>query len=189
MKIRVTVGAGFVLLVVLLVLMCAAGCAPIEGATVANPRASVQIEPLKGIVKMESSRDDKGRMEGFEATIPQGAPGPLAGTTIKVKELELDASASKPRKANADQIESMGDFNEATGRAWSGVIDSVGSAASTIVGQVMPNAGAWAFKSLFLMIGVPVAAVFAVVVGVCGLLAIVIIFMLAWTFIKRLRAK
>ena len=124
--------------IVLAVLLCLAlfcgGCAPIEGTSIANARASVEIDPLKGVVKMNSSRDDKIGMEGFEAKIPSSAPGPLAGTTVKCDKLNLDASASKVRKANSEQLEAFADYKIAEGEAAANVIDSVGDAGADLLG-------------------------------------------------------
>lgn len=130
MTVKISLGAA--LLIVLLLIVCT-GCAPIEGTSIANPRASVQIDPLKGIVRMESSRDDKADMRGFSASIPASAPGPLAGTTVKCDSLSLDASASKVRKANSGQIDAFADYKIAEGEAAANVIESMGDAGSQVL--------------------------------------------------------
>jgi len=121
---------------VVLCLWVVCGCAPIEGTSIANPRASVQIDPLKGIVRMESSRDDKAEMAGFSAAIPASAPGPLAGTTVKCDSLKLDASASKVRREAAGQTYAFADYKLAEGEAAANVIDAVGDAGSDILAGV-----------------------------------------------------
>mgnify|MGYP001245882837 CR=1 FL=1 len=168
MKVQITAGAAVVLLLLCLVLMCA-GCAPMEGATTANPVARIQIEPLRGVVKMESSRDDKATLGELTANIPENAPGPLAGTKLTVKDLDLDASASKVRKANVGQIAGMGQFNQDTGDAWATVIDSAGGVVGQVMPRLYPNTGAEiakTFSYLFLIVlvcAIVAGAVIAVV--------------------------
>jgi hypothetical protein len=153
----------------LLVGGCLLGCAPIEGTSIANPRASVHIDPLKGIVKMESSRDDKAEMSGFSAAIPASAPGPLAGTTVKCDSLKLDASASKVRKVNAGQLEAFADYKLAEGEAAANVIDSVGDAGADLLGAYgrakrSENANT-GYQVILAVFGIVVAIMLLLIVG------------------------
>jgi hypothetical protein len=130
------------LMFVCIVVACV-GCAPIEGTTVADGRATITVRPLSGEVAMSSSRDDHIALQSLTADIPEKAPGPLAGTKLEVKGLDLDASASKVRKANANQIAAMGQFNQDTGQAWGTVVDAFGnSIVSPVMGRLYPNTGA-----------------------------------------------
>lgn len=130
MTIKISLGAA--LLIILLLIVCT-GCAPIEGSSIANPQSSVQIDPLKGIISAKSGRDDKFRMDEMSVNIPASAPGPLAGTTVSVKGLDLDASASKVRKSNAGQIDAFADYKIAEGEAAANVIDAVGDASGQVL--------------------------------------------------------
>jgi len=168
---------------VVLCLWIVCGCAPVEGTTTANPVARIQIEPLKGVVKMESSRDDKATLGELTAHIPDNAPGPLAGTTLTVKDLDLDASASKVRKANVGQIAGMGQFNQDTGDAWATVIDSAGGIVGQVMPRLYPNTGAEIAKAVSYAIGIPVA-VFSVMI-LLGVLLAVLLFIFRWLFPKK----
>jgi LPXTG-motif cell wall-anchored protein len=130
------------------------GCAPIEGASVAKPGARMRIDPIRGFIDMESTRDDKATLDELEVIIPEKAPGPLAGSTLKVKGLDMDASASKVRYANVPQIGAMDDFNRGALQGWANVIDSAGNAiVSPVMGRLYPNTGAETAKS-FTIFGV-----------------------------------
>ena len=149
---------------VVLCLWIVCGCAPVEGMSTANPVSRVTIDPLKGTVKFESSRDDKATLGKLKATLPPDAPSPLAGTTLEVEELDLDASASKVRKANVGQISAMDEFNRGAWEGFSGFVDAAGnSIVGPVMGRLYPNTGAEIAKAAFYAIGVP-AAVFGVIV-------------------------
>jgi len=165
---------------VVLCLWIVCGCAPVEGTTTANPVARIQIEPLKGVVKMESSRDDKATLGELTAHIPENAPGPLAGTKLSVKDLDLDASASKVRKANVGQIAGMGQFNQDTGEAWATVIDSAGGIVGQVMPRLYPNTGAEAAKTAMMMFGIPIMLFCVLVFGLILFVAIAKIW--TWAF-------
>jgi len=169
---------------VVLCLWIVCGCAPVEGTTTANPVARIQIEPLKGVVKMESSRDDKATLGELTAHIPDNAPGPLAGTTLTVKDLDLDASASKVRKANVGQISAMDEFNRGAWEGFSGFVDAAGnSIVGPVMGRLYPNTGAEIAKAVSYAIGIPVA-VFSVMI-LLGVLLAVLLFIFRWLFPKK----
>lgn len=188
-----------VLSFILICMIIFCGCAPIEsgpgrgGGTTANPGAFARIDMARGVAELSSNRDDDGTVEGFEVKVPSGISSPVAGATVSIKKMDLKANASRVRQANADQIESMGDFNEATGRAWSNVVDSVGTAVSraadTILGRAVPQTGAWAMKLLVLGIGVPVAACFAGLILFVGILTFVILGIIGTSVVKRVWAR
>jgi len=121
---------------VFLCLWVVCGCAPLEGTSIANPGASMVLRPLKGEAELRTNRDDKCTLKEMSVVIPASAGGPLAGTTVVLKDLDLDASASKVRKANSGQIDAFADYKLAEGEAAANVIDSVGDAGSQILSGV-----------------------------------------------------
>lgn len=171
------------------------GCAPIEGSpgrgggTTANPGAFAELNMATGKVVFSSNRDDDGSIEGLNITVPKDIKSPVAGATVSLEKMDFKANASDVRDSNAGQIRGMGEFNEATGRAWSGIVESVGVAASSIIGRVIPQTGAWAMKLLVMAVGIPIAAVFACIIGVLGFIVICVVLLLGYVAITRIKTK